>query len=163
MDLAVREDRFQSSLFSEINEPDSSINILIGSKKFIEGWSSWRVSAMGLLNMGKGEGPQVIQLFGRGVRLKGRHDSLKRSSALVDDRPHPPEIAALETLLVFGWNADYVAAFRRILRGGRHRARRCDSHPSIVCGPARPSRAGDPGGLRCGFGDMDSEGGTSSG
>ena len=34
-------------LFDTIDEPDSSIQILIGAKKFIEGWSSWRVS-MGL-------------------------------------------------------------------------------------------------------------------
>ena len=27
---------------------------------------------------GKGEGPQIIQLFGRGIRLKGKDYSLKR-------------------------------------------------------------------------------------
>ena len=31
-----------------------------------------REGHMGLLNMGQGEGSQIIQLFGRGVRLKGR-------------------------------------------------------------------------------------------
>jgi Type III restriction enzyme, res subunit len=111
----VREDRFAVSLFSGIARPDSTINILIGSKKFIEGWSSWRVSAMGLLNIGRGEGPQVIQLFGRGVRLRGRRDSLKRSGALPDETPHPTDIEALETLLIFGWNANYIEAFRKIL------------------------------------------------
>jgi hypothetical protein len=45
---------------------------------------------MGLLNIGKGEGPQIIQLFGRGVRLKGKNLSLKRSVN--------PEISILETL-----------------------------------------------------------------
>ena len=30
--------------------------------------------------MGRGEGSQIIQLFGRGVRLKGRNYSLKRST-----------------------------------------------------------------------------------
>jgi len=28
--------------------------------------------------MGRDEGPQIIQLFGRGVRLKGKNYSLKR-------------------------------------------------------------------------------------
>ena len=28
-------------------------------------------NTMGLMNVGKGEGAQIIQLFGRGVRLKG--------------------------------------------------------------------------------------------
>lgn len=60
LSLTVQEDRFASSLFSEINQPESGVNVLVGAKKFIEGWSGWRVSAMGLLNVGKGEGPQVI-------------------------------------------------------------------------------------------------------
>jgi hypothetical protein len=113
--IEVGEDRFTSSLFAEVNESASRINILIGSKKFIEGWSSWRVSAMGLLNMGKGQGPQVIQLFGRGVRLKGKRWTLKRSAMLPEDPPHPDGVGQLETLLIFGWNADYVQAFREML------------------------------------------------
>ncbi|SUH05506.1 Uncharacterised protein [Salmonella enterica subsp. enterica] len=72
-------DDFAKSLFHTLNDKDSQLHILIGSRKFTEGWSSWRVSTMGLLNMGRGEGSQIIQLFGRGVRLKGRNYSLKRS------------------------------------------------------------------------------------
>ncbi len=34
--------------------PHSTVNVLIGSKKFTEGWSSWRVSTMGLMNVGRG-------------------------------------------------------------------------------------------------------------
>ena len=68
---------------------------------------------MGLLNMGKGEGSLVIQLFGRGVRLKGRNLSLKRSSHL--DGKHPEWLEDLERLEIFGWNGDYVARFRAIL------------------------------------------------
>ena len=65
------EREFSGSLFHEINKPHSTVNLLIGSKKFTEGWNSWRVSTMGLMNVGKTEGSQIIQLFGRGVRLKG--------------------------------------------------------------------------------------------
>ena len=72
-------DDFGETLFDTINDKDSRLHMLIGSRKFTEGWSSWRVSTMGLLNMGRGEGSQIIQLFGRGVRLKGRDYSLKRS------------------------------------------------------------------------------------
>ena len=72
----MSKDYTEKSLFATINQPDSSLNILIGSKKFTEGWSSWRVSTMGLLNVGKSEGSQIIQLFGRGVRLKGYRFSL---------------------------------------------------------------------------------------
>ena len=66
------EDVLTDSLFNDINKSGSEINVLIGAKKFIEGWDSWRVSAMGLLNIGKQEGSQIIQLFGRGVRLRGK-------------------------------------------------------------------------------------------
>lgn len=113
--IEVREDRFTPSLFAEVNAARSRVSILIGAKKFIEGWSSWRVSTMGLLNMGKGEGPQVIQLFGRGVRLKGKSWALKRSAALPELGPHPEGLSDLETLNIFGWNADYVQAFRAML------------------------------------------------
>lgn len=73
---------FEQSLFHKIEKKNSPINFLIGSKKFIEGWSSFRVSSMGLLNIGKKEGSQIIQLFGRGVRLKGYENLLRRSYEL---------------------------------------------------------------------------------
>ncbi len=38
---------FSNSLFRHLNEESSSVNVLIGSKKFTEGWNSWRVSTMG--------------------------------------------------------------------------------------------------------------------
>ncbi len=113
--LETQADRFTGSLFAAIPTAGSSVNLLIGAKKFIEGWSSWRVSSLGLLNMGKGEGSQVIQLFGRGVRLRGKKGSLKRSRELPEEGPHPAGLEKLETLYVFGWNADYVRRFRDML------------------------------------------------
>jgi hypothetical protein len=114
--IEVGEDHFTDSLFEEVNEPESPLTVLIGAKKFVEGWSSWRVSTMGLLNMGRGEGSQVIQLFGRGVRLRGRGGSLRRSAARPDPDPEAPEVLrVLETLNILGWNADYLAAFQSML------------------------------------------------
>ena len=113
--LDVREEKFSGSLFGEIDRPGSPVNMLVGAKKFIEGWSSWRVSAMGLLNIGRGEGPQVIQLFGRGVRLKGKKWTLKRSAMLAQEGPHPEGLRKLETLFIFGWNAEYLQAFRDMI------------------------------------------------
>ncbi|MGQ9733391.1 MAG: DEAD/DEAH box helicase family protein, partial [Candidatus Zipacnadales bacterium] len=69
----------------------------------------------GLMNIGKGEGAQIIQLFGRGVRLWGKGLSLKRSSALETDGAGP-HIRLLETLNVFGVRANYMAQFRENLR-----------------------------------------------
>lgn len=108
------EDSFGSSLFSGINAEESRLNVLIGSRKFTEGWSSWRVSTMGLLNMGRGEGSQIIQLFGRGVRLKGRDFSLKRSKPT--ERPTGSWLNLMETLNVFGIRADYMLQFKEYLR-----------------------------------------------
>lgn len=107
-----------ASLFATINQQDSTVNILIGSKKFSEGWSSWRVSAMGLMNVGRSEGSEIIQLFGRGVRLKGYKYSLKRSKMLdacYQDATIPKELSAIETLNIFGVRADYMEAFKAYL------------------------------------------------
>lgn len=115
--LATGEREFSSSLFHRINRPDSTVHVLIGSKKFTEGWSSWRVSTMGLMNVGKSEGAQIIQLFGRGVRLKGYGTSLKRSlrTELPENVKRPRDINVLETLGIFGIQANYMAQFRDFL------------------------------------------------
>lgn len=114
---------FSSSLFNQINKtnPEQDITLLIGSKKFTEGWSSWRVSSMGLMNIGKSEGSQIIQLFGRGVRLQGYDFSLKRSVGL-DDYQRPDNLKAvrkhlrpLETLQIFGIKANYMERFKELL------------------------------------------------
>jgi hypothetical protein len=104
------------SLFRNINNKGSNINILIGSRKFSEGWNSWRVSAMGLINFAKGEGSQAIQLFGRGVRLRGHGGRLKRSGKL-DGRAVaiPKYIELLETLSIFGIKAQYMEDFKKYL------------------------------------------------
>jgi hypothetical protein len=111
--ITLEEDALSPSLFGGINRPDTSLHILIGAKKFMEGWNSWRVSNMGLLNIGQQEGSQIIQLFGRGVRLLGKSMSLKRSAALVGK--HPPHIKTLETLNIFAVRANYMTQFRNYL------------------------------------------------
>lgn len=118
--LDTGEQEFSGSLFQELNAPGSAVNLLMGSRKFTEGWSSWRVSTMGLLNIGQGEGAQIIQLFGRGVRLKGFKVGLKRSAAI---RPvlhehgltPPAHLPLLETLNIFGVRATYMARFQEYL------------------------------------------------
>jgi superfamily II DNA or RNA helicase len=107
--LTVEQDVISTSLFDEIKKNNSSINILIGSRKFIEGWDTWRISSIGLLNIGKGQGPQIIQLFGRGVRLKGKNMSLKRSG----DNEF---IKYLETVDIYSIKADYLEKFLEIMK-----------------------------------------------
>jgi hypothetical protein len=107
------DDHITDSVFNFIDIPGSSVSFLVGSRKFIEGWSSWRVSVMGLLKVGKRAGPQVIQLFGRGVRLKGK-ELLKRSSHVPGS--HPKHLPLLETLHIFGLRADYMQTFNEAIR-----------------------------------------------
>lgn len=113
-ELLVSENVIQNSIFQQLEDTDSNIHILIGARKFMEGWNSWRVSTMGLMNIGRGEGSQIIQLFGRGVRLKGKDFSLKRSTAMNDSRP-PQYIPLLENLSIFGVRADYMQQFKEYL------------------------------------------------
>jgi hypothetical protein len=132
--IQVEEDVIAESLFEGINEPDTTINVLIGAKKFMEGWNSWRVSNMGLLNIGRTEGSEIIQLFGRGVRLRGLAFSLKRSSAI--DGRHPEHIRLLETLNMFAVRANYMAQFREYLEREGVETEGCIEMPLAI----RPNR-----------------------
>ena len=111
-----REAGFAERLFADVDRDDSPVNVVIGARRFIAGWNSWRVSTMGLMHVGVGEGPEIIQMFGRGVRLKGRNMSLKRHR---ESGSEPPEdshmLTELETLRIFGLRANYMQTFRGML------------------------------------------------
>ena len=111
--ITVEESEFNEAMFASVKESSSPVTVLIGSKKFVEGWDCWRVSTMGLMHVGKNEGAQIIQLFGRGVRLKGRNWCLKRSSETGVSAP--AYLRHLETLNVFGIAADFMKRFHDFL------------------------------------------------
>jgi hypothetical protein len=114
LSLSVEDSDFSEATFDSVKDSSSPVNLLIGSKKFVEGWDCWRVSTLGLMHVGKSEGAQIIQLFGRGVRLKGYDWSLKRSGHSY--APSIPQyIEELETLNVFGVEADFMEKFRQFL------------------------------------------------
>lgn len=112
--VAVLENEFSDTMFGQINESSSPLNLLIGSKRFVEGWDCWRVSTLGLMHVGRTEGSQIIQLFGRGVRLKGHDWSLQRSG-FSTPTSQPDFIQYAETLNVFGVEADFMERFRTFL------------------------------------------------
>ncbi len=115
--LAIsREAGFAERLFGDVDKRDSPVNIVIGARRFIAGWNSWRVATMGLMHVGVGEGPEIIQMFGRGVRLKGWNMSLKRHQKSGVELPTGSvELAHLETLNIFGLRANYMQTFRDLL------------------------------------------------
>ena len=111
-----RERGFVESLFPDVDRPDSTVNVVVGARRFVAGWNSWRVSTMGLMHVGVGEGPEIIQMFGRGVRLKGWNMSLRRHRECSCEPPDDSEgLTLLETLNVFGLRARYMQTFRDLL------------------------------------------------
>ena len=111
-----REAGFAERVFDSVDQPDSAVNVVIGARRFIAGWNSWRVSTMGLMHVGVGEGPEVIQTFGRGVRLKGWNMSLKRHRRTGVEPPgDSDDLAELERLYVFGLRSSYMQTFRDLL------------------------------------------------
>lgn len=104
-------------LFESIDKPQSPINVLIGSRKFAEGWNCFRVSVIGLINLGKTKGNKIIQIFGRGVRLKGlKNDGKRKDLNHVDDyfalkQTDFDKLKRLETLCVFSLQRSYLETF----------------------------------------------------
>lgn len=109
LNIKVENDDFSESLFNQAKDQNSGINLIVGARKFIEGWDTWRVSSMGLIYIGRGEGSQIIQLFGRCVRLKGKDFSLKRESEEI--REKKPWLNLLQTAYIFGIGSDYLKKF----------------------------------------------------
>jgi hypothetical protein len=108
-----KKDVTSSSLFQSLSDAQTNpVNLLIGARKFIEGWNNYRVSSIGLINFGRSKGSQIIQLFGRGVRLMGKGNTLRRSKGTAGS---PPDIHISETLNIFGLRADYMKKFKNDL------------------------------------------------
>lgn len=120
-EILISDENFKGSMFDTITKNESPLNILIGSRKFTEGWDCFRVSTMGLMNIGRSEGSEIIQLFGRGVRLKGYNNKLKRLSYIDTNKQRELKdnikavIRKLETLNIFGVRADYMKQFKDYL------------------------------------------------
>jgi superfamily II DNA or RNA helicase len=105
--------------FDAIDDVVSPINVLVGSRKFAEGWNCFRVSIIGLINLGSSKGNKIIQIFGRGVRLKGLRGDGKRQNLehctdytelLADDSP-ASRLRRLETLNVYSLNKSWLEVF----------------------------------------------------
>lgn len=108
---------FEKYLFENIDKPHSPINVLIGSRKFAEGWNCFRVSVIGLINLGKSKGNKIIQIFGRGVRLKGlKNDGKRKDLNHIEDyfslkQTDFAKLKRLETLCVFSLQRSYLETF----------------------------------------------------
>ena len=103
--LVVDDDALSSSLFAALDVPGSRLNVLVGSRRFAEGWDNYRASSLTLLRLGQGEGSLIIQMFGRVVRFTGVKGNGKRLE-------NPPKvIAPLQTAYIYGLKSGYLNAF----------------------------------------------------
>lgn len=100
------------SLFKRINDDDSEINILLGSRSFYEGWDSDRPNIILYINIGKQDAKKfVLQSVGRGVRVspiknkRGRWERLKKEIPHEDYERLKEYVPPLETLFVYGTKA----------------------------------------------------------
>lgn len=103
--LRVAEDALTPSLFAGLHQDRTGVNLLIGSRRFAEGWDNYRASSLTLLRLGQGEGALIVQMFGRVVRFAGVDDDGKRLA-----NPSP-ELRPLQTAYIHGLRSTYLETF----------------------------------------------------
>ncbi len=106
------------SYFERLDEDDSDINILMGSRTFYEGWDSNRPNVMNFINIGMGTEARkfILQSIGRGVRIEPLPNARRRILPLYNagqvspatlERVQSlgePRALPIETLFIFGTN-----------------------------------------------------------
>jgi hypothetical protein len=102
-----------------LNQEDSEINLLMGSRSFYEGWDSNRPNVITFINIGTGTDAKkfILQSVGRGVRIepiKGKRKRLENlhSAREVDDTLFDKAksfLAAVQSLFIFGTNRSALA------------------------------------------------------
>ena len=114
----INESFENESYFSRINQDDSDINILMGSRSFYEGWDSNRPNIILFVNIGVRSDAKkfVLQSVGRGVRIEPIKNKRKRIQELFNAKEIEENIfekvknlvLPIESLFVFGTNAKNV-------------------------------------------------------
>jgi hypothetical protein len=113
------------SFFQKLNADDSTINLLMGSRSFYEGWDSNRPNVITFINIGTGAEAKkfILQSVGRGVRLQPMPGIRKRLAALAATKSidhwlytqAKPFLPAVETLFIFGTNRTALESVLREL------------------------------------------------
>jgi hypothetical protein len=121
-------ERFEDeSYFERLNQPDSEVSILMGSRSFYEGWDSNRPNVANFINIGVGTVARkfILQSVGRGVRIEpiaGQRQRLKflNNAGLLAKGVYgeiQDDAQALETLFVMGTNRDALQQVIEHLKG----------------------------------------------
>ena len=111
----INESFDNESYFKRLNQDDSDINILMGSRSFYEGWDSNRPNLVLFINIGVGSEAKkfVLQSIGRGVRIEPLKNKKKRLNNLFNAKEISEVlfekikdlILPIETLFIFGTDA----------------------------------------------------------
>jgi len=105
--------------FERLNQTDSDINILLGSRSFYEGWDSNRPNVITYINIGTGTEAKkfILQSVGRGVRIEPLKNRRKRLRELITSNALSNEdhevldrikndVQLLESVFIFGTNRE---------------------------------------------------------
>lgn len=113
------------SLFESLD--GSSVNILMGSRAFYEGWDSNRPNIVNFVNIGtQSEAKKfILQSIGRGIRIEPVKNNRKRLLHLINDEVKMDDklvkkssyVKPLETLFVFGTNQKAILSVLDTLKG----------------------------------------------
>jgi len=121
----IEEELDNVSLFENID--DSSVNILMGSRAFYEGWDSNRPNIINFVNIGTHKDAKkfILQSIGRGVRIEPIKNQRKRLLPLINNeiikdeelKAKVNDVNLLETLFVFGTNQNAILSVLETLKG----------------------------------------------
>ncbi|WP_307971903.1 DEAD/DEAH box helicase family protein [uncultured Brachyspira sp.] len=105
--------------FDSINDANSPINIMMGSKVFTEGWDSNRVNLISFINIGSRNAKKyVLQTIGRGVRIEpfaNFRQRIDKSELEYNKKEYLKQFSdGLETLFIMATDSD---AIQEILKG----------------------------------------------
>jgi len=113
------DDIVSESRFLDVHKKKNEINILMGSRKFIEGWDSNRPNIINFINMGVGDENTklVLQAIGRGVRIEPKKNVRKRlikNNSFHTDFDYNTQqelidlTSIIETLFIFATNKQMI-------------------------------------------------------
>ncbi len=122
----INESFENESYFKKINQDDSDINVLMGSRAFYEGWDSNRPNLILFVNIGIGSDAKkfVLQSVGRGVRIEPHKNKRRRLQNLYNSKEVEEQlfnkiqklILPIESLFVFGTNAINIKEIIKTLK-----------------------------------------------
>src|SRR5690606_29976879 len=122
----INESYDNESFFKKINDDDSDIKLLMGSRTFYEGWDSNRPNVILFINIGVGTDARkfVLQSIGRGVRIEPVKNKRKRVKNLLNAQQFNLDeynnikdlITPIESLFIYGTNANNLKEIIKTLK-----------------------------------------------